>query len=130
MYSYLMLQNLKDFKKKIELSLQRNPGGFVPKAEPMDTVEPIGSALAGAYKELQKGLDSERYISEIIDPVDNRILKKTNEYKYSSPQLILCNLELKILNECIKNNKIEKIKCDKLFYDYIKCDELITSLHI
>jgi hypothetical protein len=44
---------------------------------------------------------------------------------------IECNLELKDLNECIKNNKIntlnkfKKIKCDKLFYDYLKCNDSI-----
>ena len=37
---------------------------------------------------------------------------------------IECSLELKELNECIKNNKIDKIDCNKLFYDYIKCNEL------
>lgn len=41
---------------------------------------------------------------------------------------IECYLELKELNECIKNNKIDKINkiyCHKLFYDYIKCNENI-----
>lgn len=97
MYSYLMIQNLKDFKEKIELNLS-------------------------------KVLDSGRSTSEIQNPVnlpDIEILQMTNESKYSSPQLIKCSLELKKLNECIKNNKIEKIKCDKLFYDYVKCDETI-----
>ena len=41
---------------------------------------------------------------------------------------IECSLELKELNECIKNNKIDKINkidCHKLFYDYTKCDDSI-----
>lgn len=38
------------------------------------------------------------------------------------------NLELKKLNECLQNNKINtlnKTDCHKLFYNYIKCNEII-----
>ena len=47
---------------------------------------------------------------------------------------IECNLELKKLNKCLQNNKINtlnklnKIDCHKLFYDYIKCNGVLRNL--
>ena len=91
MYSYLMMQNLKDSKKEINQSLPKTFDSGVLHQIPISGEKSLSKTFInlGACERLQ------------------------------------CNLELKKLNECIKNNKIEKIKCDKIFYDYIKCDELI-----
>ena len=48
---------------------QRNSGGLVPKVGPLDTAEPMGSALAGACEGLHNHL--------IFSLLDNSVIIKT-----------------------------------------------------
>jgi hypothetical protein len=48
----LSVSNLEDETSERFYQIQRIPGGLVPEVEPLDTAEPIGSALAGACERL------------------------------------------------------------------------------
>jgi hypothetical protein len=129
-----MLQNLKDLKKKkIELSIPTNSFKTFPKEDKLEMEDSKRQWFsADSWKAwINSESENDGYSRTDGFCLSQSLLKTPKELDSGRSAFdtnstgIRCNLELKILNDCIKNNKIEKIKCNKLFYDYIKCDELI-----
>jgi hypothetical protein len=86
-------------------SIQRIPGGLAPEVDPLDTAEPIGSALAGAFERLQVIPVSTELIS---DPILVELINKVHILN-----VFLEYFEI-VASSTIKKNIVEKLQGKKL----------------